>query len=543
MVMAAISLAFIRTTSASSHPPVKPTAAAAAATALAGGPGRGVPGVQIRLAAIAKAPACRGGRACIVPGFPHPAPPPMLTPLIVACALLMENLDGTVVATALPAIARAFDVNPLHLNLAITAYMLSLAVFIPVSGWVADRYGARRVFRIAIVIFTLASILCGLSNDLASFVLARILQGLGGAMMVPVGRLIVLRATPKSQLVQAMAYLTVPALIGPVLGPPVGGFIATYFSWRWIFWLNLPIGVLGLVLATFFIADTREPRTPPLDLRGFLLSGIGLAGLVMAFETLGREILATQVQIGVLVIGVAAIALYIRHARRVAHPLIDLTLLRIPTFRASIVGGLLFRMGIGAIPFLLPLLLQLVFGMTPFASGMLTFTAALGALAMKVTAGPVLRRFGFRRVLLANTFISAGFLALCGLFRFDTPVWLIVALLLAGGFFRSLQFTAINTIGYADISHARMSQATSFSGMMRQLSLSIGVSIGALALHVALAVRGGSVLAAEDFLVAFLTVALATVLSALAFLPLPDTAGEEVSGRRRVAVAVPPPGG
>jgi EmrB/QacA subfamily drug resistance transporter len=463
----------------------------------------------------------------------------MLTPLIVACALLMENLDGTVVATALPAIARDFAVNPLHLNLAITAYLLSLAVFIPVSGWMADRYGARHVFRAAIVIFTAASILCGMSSNLTGFVLARILQGFGGAMMVPVGRLVVLRSTPKSDLVRAMTYLTIPALIGPILGPPIGGFIATYLSWRWIFWLNLPIGLLGLTLASIFIAGTRDPKTPPLDVPGFLMSGFGLAGLVLAFETLGRGILPTAVVGAVLAFGAVAMALYVRHARRIAHPLIDLSLLGIATFRASVLGGSLFRIGIGAIPFLLPLLLQLVFGLTPFNSGLLTFAAAVGAMAMKVSAGPILRRFGFRRVLLANAFLSAGFLASYGFFHWDTPAWLMIALLLAGGFFRSLQFTALNTIAYADIPLPRMSQATSFASMTQQLSLSIGVGLGALVLHVSLGLRGGGELQAHDFLVAFLVVAASALLSALAFLPLPQSAGDEVSGHVRRAAAVP----
>ncbi|MBX6322969.1 MAG: DHA2 family efflux MFS transporter permease subunit [Rhodospirillaceae bacterium] len=467
----------------------------------------------------------------------------MLTPLIVACALLMENLDGTVVATALPAIARDLDVPPLHLNLAITAYLLSLAVFIPVSGWVADRYGARHVFRTAIVVFTGASILCGLSDDLAGFVLARILQGLGGAMMVPVGRLVVLRATPKADLVRAMTYLTVPALLGPVLGPPLGGFIVTYLSWRWIFWLNLPIGLIGLVLATLFISGAREPRTPPLDVAGFVLSGVGLAGLVVAFETLGRDILPPALVLTALAVGAAAIALYVRHARRAAHPLIDLGLLRIPTFRASILGGTLFRMGIGAIPFLLPMLLQLVFGLSPFSSGLLTFASAVGSMAMKVSAAPILRRFGFRRVLIVNALVSAAFLASYGFFRWDTPAWVILALLLAGGFFRSLQFTALNTIAYADMAPARMSQATSFAGMAQQLSLSLGVGLGALTLHLAMAARGGGALSAADFLAAFSTVAASAALSALVFRPLPETAGDEVSGRtarRRPSTALAP---
>lgn len=464
---------------------------------------------------------------------------PMITPLIVACALFMENLDSTVVSTALPSIARAFGENPVRLNLAITAYLLSLAVFIPISGWVADRYGARHVFRVAILIFTGASILGGFSNSLPEFVAARILQGVGGAMMVPVGRLVVLRAVPKTELVRAMAYLTVPALVGPLLGPPVGGFIVTYFSWRWIFWLNLPIGLLGVALATLFIADTREPRTPPLDLPGFLLSGIGLSGLVFAFETMGRGILPNAIVIALLAVGLATVALYVRHARRAAHPVIDLSLLRIQTFRTSIWGGLLFRIGIGSLPFLMPLLLQLGFGLSALNSGLLTFAAAAGALTMKMTAGPILRRFGFRRVLIANALISAVFLASYSLFEISTPGWLIVILLLAGGFFRSLQFTALNTIAYADLPPERMSLATSFASMAQQLSMSLGVGVGALALHLSVILHGGPSLAAGDFAFAFYVVAASAALSALAFLPLPRNAGDEVSGHLRLIEGKP----
>jgi EmrB/QacA subfamily drug resistance transporter len=453
----------------------------------------------------------------------------MITPLIVACALFMENLDSTVVSTALPTIAKAFKENPVHLNLAITSYLLSLAVFIPISGWVADRYGARHVFRIAIIVFTGASILCGLSNSLAEFVAARILQGIGGAMMVPVGRLVVLRAVAKTQLVSAMAYLTVPALVGPVIGPPVGGFIVTYFSWRWIFWLNLPIGLLGILLATLFIADAREPKTPPLDLTGFILSGVGLSGLVFAFETMGRGILPGWIVTVLLIAGLVTITLYVRHAHRVAHPVIDLKLLRIPTFRTNIWGGTLFRIGIGALPFLMPLLLQLGFGLSALHSGLLTFAAAAGALFMKLTAGPILRRFGFKRTMIANALISAAFLASYSFFQLGTPGWVILALLLAGGFFRSLQFTALNTIAYADMPPEKMSLATSFASMAQQLSMSLGVGVGALALHVSVSMHGGQ-LNVGDFTFAFYVVAVCSAASALTFITLPANAGDEVSG-------------
>jgi EmrB/QacA subfamily drug resistance transporter len=455
----------------------------------------------------------------------------MLVPVIIACALFMENLDSTAISTALPAISASLGESPLRLSLAISSYLFSLAVFIPVSGWVADRYGARNVFRLAIVVFVLGSILCSFATSALWLVLARILQGMGGAMMVPVGRLIMLRSIPKAELVRAMAWLTMPALIGPVLGPPLGGFITTYLSWRWIFWINVPIGVLGLVLVTRFIPDVREEQPPPLDVRGFVLSALGLVGLVFGFETIGRDLLPESATLLLFAAGALGVWLYVRHARRSPHPLLDLALLRVPTFRASIAGGFLFRIGIGAIPFLLPLMFQAGFGLSAFNSGMLTFAAAAGAMAMKLTAAPVLRLLGFKRVLIGNAILSACFLAAIGLFEPATPHLLILGVLLVGGFFRSLQFTSINTLAYADIERERMSRATSFASMMQQLSLSVGVGTGALLLHLSVATRGGEHLVAADFAPAFFAVALVAALSALIYLPLSPDAGAEVSGR------------
>lgn len=458
-----------------------------------------------------------------------------LIPLIVACALFMENMDSTVLSTSLPQIAAAFGESPVRLSFAITAYLFSLAVFIPISGWVADRFGARTVFRAAIVVFLLGSILCGVSGSLSELVAARLLQGLGGAMMVPVGRLVLLRSVAKGELVTAMAYLTVPALIGPVVGPLLGGFITTYFHWRWIFWINVPIAVLGLVLATIFIPATREERPPPLDLAGFALSSVGLVGIIFGFETIGREIVPNWATVALFGVGVAGTLLYVRHAGRVPHPVVDLSLLRVPTFRASIIGGFVFRIGIGALPFLLPLMLQAGFGLSAFGSGQLTFAAALGALTMKLAARPILRRFGFRRVLLTNALLSALSLGAIALFRPDTPSMLILMVLLIGGFFRSLQFTSINTLGYADIDRQRMSRATSFSSMAQQLSLSVGVGTGALLLHLTLVARSGDALRASDFLPAFIVVGICAAVSALAFVRLPADAGAEVSGHRHDA--------
>jgi EmrB/QacA subfamily drug resistance transporter len=469
-----------------------------------------------------------------------PSPPlrRVLVPLIVACALFMENLDSTVIATALPSIAQAFGEDPLRLNLAITSYLLSLAVFIPLSGWAADRYGARSVFRAAIITFTLASACCGLANSLPELVAARILQGVGGAMMVPVGRLVMLRTVPKTELMRAMSYLTVPALIGPVLGPPLGGFIVTYGSWRWIFYINLPIGVLGILLATMFIENVKEPGDWPLDLRGFILAGLGLTGLMFGFETAGRGVLPDAIVLALLAAGGLCVALYVLHARVRTYPIIDLKLLRIPTFAAAIVGGSLFRVGIGALPFLLPLMLQLGFGLTPLASGLLTFTSAAGAMTMKMAAAPIIRALGFRKVLLGNAVVSSLFALSYSFFTPSTPHWLIMLALLAGGFFRSLQFTSTNALIFADVPPSLLSRATSFQSMIQQLSVSIGIGTGALLLHVTLLVQAKTALGAGDFAVAFVAVALISVSSIFFYLPLAHEAGAEVSGHRSAAAAL-----
>ncbi|HLT78423.1 MAG TPA: DHA2 family efflux MFS transporter permease subunit [Ferrovibrio sp.] len=459
----------------------------------------------------------------------------MLIPLIVACALFMENLDSSVLATALPSIAADLGESPLKLNLAITSYLFALAVFIPVSGWVADRFGARTVFRAAIAVFTIGSLLCGFADSFWFLVGARVLQGLGGAMMVPVGRLVMLRSIPKAELVRAIAWLTVPALIGPVIGPPLGGFLTTYLSWRWIFWINLPIGLLGMVLVTLYIPNIREENVPALDWRGFAFSAIGLLGLVFGFETIGRELLPDTAVAGLLLAGAIGVALYLRHARRHPHPLLDLSLLKIPTFRAGIAGGFLFRIGTGALPFLLPMMLQLGFGLSAFESGMVTFASAAGALTMKMAAGPILRWLGFRHVLIGNALISGAFIAVCGFFRPEMSYALIFALLLLGGFFRSLQFTSVNTLTISDVSNERMSRATSFTSMMQQLSLSAGVAVGALILHVTVSLNGAPTIGPADFMPAFFSVGVAAMLSALLFLRLPADAGAEVSGHRLVA--------
>ncbi|MEE8633475.1 MAG: DHA2 family efflux MFS transporter permease subunit [Methyloceanibacter sp.] len=453
--------------------------------------------------------------------------------LIVAVALFMETMDSTVIATSLPAIAADLGEDPIALKLAITSYLLSLAVFIPVSGWMADRFGARTVFRMAIVVFTTGSAACGFSESLFDFVLFRILQGMGGAMMVPVGRLVILRSVPKAELISALAWLTIPALMGPVLGPPLGGFITTMFDWRWIFWINIPIGLLGFLLATRYIENFREENVPPLDIKGFFLSGIGLAGVAFGFTTIGQGLFPTEVVAGLIAVGITSCWLYVRHARKTPSPLLDLNLLKIDTFYASIVGGFLFRIGVGASPFLLPLFLQLGFGMTPLQSGMLTFATAVGAIAMKTTAAPILRRVGFKRVLVWNAAISALFIAAASLFTAATPSAVIMAVLLVGGFFRSLEFTAVNSLAYADIDDTEMSKATSFASVGQQLSMSAGVAVGALVLDFERMGRDTQDVLASDFPAAFLVVAAFAASSALVFMRLPKTAGSSLASRAR----------
>ncbi len=458
-------------------------------------------------------------------------PSRMLTPLIVACALFMENLDSTVIATSLPAIARDMNEDPIALKLALTSYLLSLAVFIPVSGWAADRYGAKNVFRAALGIFMIGSIACGFAVSLPDFVLFRIIQGMGGAMMVPVGRLVVLRSVPKEEFVAALSWFTIPALLGPITGPPIGGFITTYFHWRWIFFINVPIGLLGIALVTRFIGDIREENTPPLDRLGFALLGIGLSGVVFGLAVSGQHLVPIWFSAGITLTGLVFCALYALHARRKNHPVLDLKLLAIPTFRASVIGGSIFRIGVGATPFLLPLLFQIGFGLTAFASGLLTFASAAGAMTMKFTAQPILKRFSFRNVLIVNGLISAAFIAGYGFFTPATPHAVILALLLAGGFFRSLEFTSINAIAYADVATPRMSQATSFVSAAQQVSLSIGVALAALIVETVRAGRGDSTITLADFTPAFVVVALVSACSTLMFALLPRDAGTELSGR------------
>ena len=455
-----------------------------------------------------------------------------LIPLIIASALFMENMDSTVIATSLPAMAKDLGTDAIVLKLAFTTYLLSLAVFIPISGWMADRFGARHVFRIAILVFTLGSIACGLATSLGGLVAARALQGVGGAMMVPVGRIILLRSIPTSELVDALAWLTIPALIGPLLGPPIGGFITDSFGWRWIFWMNVPFGIGAIVFATLLMPETGVDHVPPLDLKGFLLSGLGLSSLIFGLTVLGRDLLPGYLPTVLVVFGLFMSGLYVAHARNVPAPILDLRLLRIETFKAGVIGGSLFRLGVGAVPFLLPLMFQIGYGMSAFQSGLITCVAAAGAIAMKFGAARMIRRFGFRRLLLINGILASASISIMGLLSAATPYVIAAALLFAGGFLRSLQFTAMNAMSYSDIGNDEASHATGLYTVAQQLSLSAGVVLAAFVLEAALWWRSETVLQPADFTLAFFTVAIFSLAATWQFRSLSFDAGSSVAGLR-----------
>jgi EmrB/QacA subfamily drug resistance transporter len=470
-------------------------------------------------------------------------PANLTLPLIIACALFMENLDGTIIATSLPVIATDLAENPIALKLALTSYLVSLAVFIPISGWMSDRYGSRTVFRAAIAVFVFGSLACGFSSSLGGFVFARFVQGMGGAMMVPVGRLVLLKSVEKRELVQVLSFLTMPALFGPILGPPLGGFIATYWHWRGIFFINVPIGVIGWTLAGRYVPEIVEDLRTPLDWVGFLLSGIGLSALTLGAATLGQHLLP-PIGSGLCIAGgIACISGYVFHARRFQRegkrPVLDFSFLRVKTYFAGVVGGSLFRVGVGASPFLLPLMLQLGFGYTALQSGLLTCSSAAAAMFMKTLATMILKRFGFRTVLSVNALVASATIIAYGAFSATTPIALMLGALLFGGFFRSLQFTSLNALSYADIDKRDMGAASGLANVAQQMSLSTGVTVGAGALEAMALAAHRSDVVANDFRVAFLVVGLISASSFRLILRLPRNAGDEVSGRA-IAQADPP---
>jgi EmrB/QacA subfamily drug resistance transporter len=465
--------------------------------------------------------------------------------LLVAGAFFMENLDGTVITTAVPDMAKSFGVAPLDLNTGVSAYLLTLGVFIPISGWVAERFGPRRVFAAALAIFTLASVFCGMAQSLEAFVALRFLQGVGGAMMVPVGRLVVLNNTPKDRLVGVIATLTWPALVAPVLGPPVGGFITSYASWRWIFYLNLPLGLIAFLVSLWLVPKHHPAQRRPFDWPGFLLSGSALFSLTWSAELMGRANVSWGEAGAFLAAGVILLAIVARHLRRAAHPLVDLSSMKIPTFSVTILGGSLFRMAIGAIPFLLPLMFQVGFGLDAFHSGLLVIAVFAGNLLMKPGTTGILRRFGFKPVLLVNGAINVASLLACALLSPATPIWIICLLLFVGGLTRSMQFTAYNTIAFADIPQPRMAAANTLFSTAFQVALGLGIALGAVAVRVGhwLAANTGlHRMPAAEYRLAFLLVGLVSLVGLCDSLKLAATAGGHViSGRAAAAATAPAP--
>lgn len=456
--------------------------------------------------------------------------------LLVAGAFFMEFLDGTVIATALPDMARDFGVTAVELNIGISAYLITLAVLIPASGWIADRFGARAIFTLALAIFTLASVFCGLSTEVHIFVAMRILQGVGGALMVPVGRLAVLRTTPKHQLIKAIATLTWPALVAPIIGPPLGGFITRYASWHWIFFINVPLGLAAIILSLRIIPDIRETERRSFDLSGFITTSVAMVSLVTAMERLGDRQPQIWPTLALAAFGFGCLLYSIRHFRRAAAPMVRLDALQVPTFRVTMYGGSLFRASISAVPFLLPLLFQLGFGMDPFHSGLLVLAVFVGNLTIKPATTPLIRWLGFRRLLLINGALNVCSLLACALLTPQTPVWAIMLILYLGGVFRSIQFTGVSTLAFADVPAAQMSDANTLFSTASQLAVGLGITLGAIGIRLGEQVGDWlhlTELPGISFRLSFVFIALICLVGMIDSLHLAKTAGSSVSEKKK----------
>jgi EmrB/QacA subfamily drug resistance transporter len=453
--------------------------------------------------------------------------------LLVAGAFFMEQLDGTVIATALPQMAQSFGVAAVDLNVGMSAYLLTVAVFIPASGWLTDRFGARSVFASAIATFTVASVLCAASPTLLTFTAARVLQGIGGAMMVPVGRLIVLRNTEKQHFVRMIAYLTWPALAAPVVGPPLGGLITTYSSWPWIFLLNVPLGIAGLALALTLIPNSKGEKSGAFDWTGFALTGFASFSLMYSLEAIGRSTIDWLVTAPLIAAGAAAGFSAVRHALRTAHPLLDLSAFKVPSYAVTVGGGMLFRLAISAVPFLLPLMFQLGFGLSPLDSGLLVLAVFAGNLGMKPGTNLVLGRLGFRRTLIWNGWLAMATIVACGFISASTPVAITVAVLFLNGLTRSMEFTTINSLSFADLDPARMSGANTLFSMLQQMGNAMGVAGAAILLRAAALMHPDEAgVTVADFHVAFWGIALAGAIGVWHFRTLAQDAGAALKAKK-----------
>jgi EmrB/QacA subfamily drug resistance transporter len=452
-------------------------------------------------------------------------------PWVVATALFMEQLDSTIVNTGIPAMAASLGVTPLSLKAVVTSYILSLAVSIPISGWMAERYGTRRIFMLAVGLFTVSSVLCGLAVNSTMLIAARVPQGIAAAMMMPVGRMAILRTFPKGELLGAMNFVIIPALLGPLLGPTVGGLIVHWFTWREIFFVNIPVGLLALWFAKSYMPNYQSDTPRPLDVRGLLLFASGAGLLSWLLEVFGEINFSNTTVVMLLAVSLALLVAYGWHAGRVPHPLLRLSLLATRTFRVSVLGGFVTRLGVGGMPFLLPLLYQLGLGLPAWQSGLLMMPAALAAMAMKTLAAPMLKRFGYRQVLIVNTLLVACAIASYSLVGPGTPLVVIVAMGLALGLFNSLQFSSMNSMAYADIDAQDTAMASTMASTLQQMSMSFGLAFGSLVTAYFLGglPQSDRVAVTASLHHAFLALSALTVVSSAAFWTLRPEDGESVS--------------
>lgn len=465
---------------------------------------------------------------------PSPRLPPDImntVPLIIAFAFFMEMMDSTVIATSLPVIAADLGTSPIALKLALTSYLVALGIFIPVSGWMADRFGAKRIFRWAILVFVIGSLACAFSNSLPTFVLSRFLQGMGGSMMVPVGRLILVRTFQKKDLLHAMTVMTIPGLIGPMAGPPIGGFLTTYLSWHWIFIINVPIGLAGIWLCGIYLPEIPRRETSKLDWTGFLLAGTAAAGIVFGLSVISLPALPPAVGLATTVAGLAALAAYLAHARRRDNPILDPALLRNRAFGLTLIGTNLFRISSGSMPFLMPLMLQTGFGYNAFQSGLITFTGAFGAISMKFIVKRALAALGFRTAMVIAVFGGALMSFAMAGFAPGTPVWIFVLVLYGAGLTRSFLFTASNGLMFTSVDDGEASQATALSSVFQQVSLALGVALAGFVLEATGWVTGDA-LGLVNFHIAFAVTGVLALICLPIFAVLPATAGQEASGHR-----------
>ncbi len=452
-----------------------------------------------------------------------------VTPLILAVAMFMEMMDATVIATSLPAIAADIGTDPVALKLAMTAYLVSLAMFIPLSGWIADRFGARRVFCWAIVVFVIGSLCCAFSFSLETFVGSRFLQGMGGSIMTPLARLVLVRSTEKKDLVNAMAWLTLPALIGPLMGPPLGGFLTTYVSWHWIFFINVPIGIFGIIAAVLYLPKFERQPTDPIDWPGFVMTSIAFSGILFGLSVISLPVLPPLVGISATVIGVISGWMYLRHAKKAPHPVLNPQIFQHDLFRRITLASFFFRVAMGTTPFLLPLMMQLGFGYTPFEAGLVMLFGAAGAITAKSFVKPAYKSFGFRNVVVVTTAISSLVFVATGLFHPTTPIWAMMAVMMCAGLARSTYFTGSNAVMFGDIESKEAAQASVIFAVSVQLGLATGVALAGGLLEVRTLITGAA-LSVEDFQWAFMAVALFSLLAFLPVIGVSRTAGAEVSG-------------